>query len=415
MMYFQSYSSKADLFSSILFILIIPSLVSGPFLPDLFLSLIAFIFLLKTIFDKKLLIYFDIKFTLFFLFFFITILVSSFLSEKILFSFESSLFYFRYYFFSIAIFYLITKYEFLKKLFLFFALLTLCFLSIDSIYQYFNKFSLFLSIPLQNTYRASSLFQDELKLGNFIIRLLPLISALFILYFHKNKLFLLLILFSCSILVSGERTALGLLILFFLGIFFINLNLKKIIITLILFASIFSIIFLAENNIKNRMFTYTYEQIFDDNSRKIYFFSEQHTGHYISAIKMFKSNPIIGIGPKMFREECQKAEYDSIQYACTTHPHNIYIQLLAETGFIGFVQIFILFIYVCYNLVKYVLKKGITKNEEVFYFILLGFFINLWPIAPSFNFFNNWINIVFYLPVGFLMYFKNQLLQKKNV
>ena len=219
MSYLQSFGSKTDLFSSILLLLIVPSLVSGPFLPDLFLSLIAFIFLIKTIFDKKLLVYYNIKFTIFFFTFSTTILVSSFLSEKMLLSLESSLFYFRFYFFSIAIFYLLSKYDFLNKYFLFFSLLTLCFLSIDSIYQYFNKSSLFLSLPLHNAYRASSLFQEEMKLGNFIVRLMPLISALFILYFHKNKLLLLITLFSCSILVSGERTALGLLILFFLGIF----------------------------------------------------------------------------------------------------------------------------------------------------------------------------------------------------
>ena len=359
--------------------------------------------------------YYNKKFSLFFLLFFITILFSSVLSEKILTSFESSLFYFRFYFFSVCVFYLLTKYDFLKKYFLFFSLITLCFLSIDSIYQYFNKFSLFLSLPIQNTYRASSLFQEELKLGNFIIRLLPLISSLFILYLGKNKLILLIVLFSCSILVTGERTALGLLILFLTGIFLLNLNLKKFILTLTFLISIFSIIFLTDNDIKHRMFIYTYDQIYNNDSGKMYYFSEQHTGHYKSAIKMFVSNPIIGIGPKMFREECEKREYDTIKYACTTHPHNTYIQLLAETGFIGFVQIFLLFIYVCNRLLKIIVKRSISRNEEVFYYLLLSLFINLWPIIPTFNFFNNWINVVFYLPVGFLLYFNNQLLQNKNV
>ena len=114
------------------------------------------------------------------------------------------------------------------------------------------------------------------------------------------------------------------------------------------------------------MFIYTYDQIFDEGSGKINFFSEQHSGHYSAAIKMFSSNPIIGIGPKMFREECEKIDYHNIQYACSTHPHNTYIQLLAETGFIGFVQIFMLFVYVCYNLMKLVLKRGMTQKEEIF-------------------------------------------------
>ena len=30
--------------------------------------------------------------------------------------------------------------------------------------------------------------------------------------------------------------------------------------------------------------------------------------------------------------------------------------------------------------------------------------INLWPLAPTGNFFNNWLSILYYLPVGFLIY-----------
>ena len=36
--------------------------------------------------------------------------------------------------------------------------------------------------------------------------------------------------------------------------------------------------------------------------------------------------------------------------------------------------------------------------------LLACFIINLWPFIPTLNFFNNWFSIVFYLPVGFLLY-----------
>ena len=40
--------------------------------------------------------------------------------------------------------------------------------------------------------------------------------------------------------------------------------------------------------------------------------------------------------------------------------------------------------------------------------ILTGLFINLWPIVPSGNFFNNWLSVMIFFPIGFLKYFFKQ-------
>ena len=36
--------------------------------------------------------------------------------------------------------------------------------------------------------------------------------------------------------------------------------------------------------------------------------------------------------------------------------------------------------------------------------------ITLWPLAPTGNFFNNWLSIIYFLPLGFIIYF---LIKKK--
>ena len=33
-----------------------------------------------------------------------------------------------------------------------------------------------------------------------------------------------------------------------------------------------------------------------------------------------------------------------------------------------------------------------------------GMVITLWPFIPTGNFFSNWLNVVYYLPVGFLLF-----------
>ena len=44
---------------------------------------------------------------------------------------------------------------------------------------------------------------------------------------------------------------------------------------------------------------------------------------------------LIGSGPKTFREECKNIKYSSLN-GCSSHPHNILLQSLSETGIIGF-------------------------------------------------------------------------------
>ena len=402
------FDTKVDFFSSFLFILIVPALVSGPFLPDLILSFLALTFLFMTIKNRNLIYFYNKKITIFFFSFYFIILISSFLSENIFLSLESSLFYLRYYFFSVCIFYLLSKYPLVKKYFLIISLITLVFLSIDAVYQFFNEYSLFFSIPLYNENRASSMFFDELKLGNFIVRIIPIMFALLIVYYDSKIVnFLLIVLFTIAILVSGERTALGLLLIFIFFAIVINFNIKTLLVSLLTTIIILTCLFFTDNKIKNRMLLYTYDQIFvqGDTLSNFNIFSEQHTGHYKSASKMFLSNPIIGIGPKMFREECTKPIYKNIKYACTSHPHNTYIQLLAETGLTGFMMIFSLFVFISKVIIQKIFTSNKSKRDIIIYLLFLSGFINLWPIAPSFNFFNNWINVIFYLPVGFALYF----------
>jgi O-antigen ligase len=97
--------------------------------------------------------------------------------------------------------------------------------------------------------------------------------------------------------------------------------------------------------------------------------------------------------------------------ACNTHPHNTYLQLLAETGLIGFLFVFLIFCYLLIILLKNTFnviffEKNRLSNIEVC--ILAGFFAVLWPITTSGNFFNNWLNIINYYPLGFYLYFHNK-------
>ena len=89
-------------------------------------------------------------------------------------------------------------------------------------------------------------------------------------------------------------------------------------------------------------------KLFKENKDEpFYIFSEGHNGHYISAYKMFLDNKILGVGVKNFRNICSDERYYTDVGSCATHPHNTYVQILAETGIIGFlflITILVLFL-----------------------------------------------------------------------
>ena len=125
-----------------------------------------------------------------------------------------------------------------------------------------------------------------------------------------------------------------------------------------------------------------------------------------SALKMFISNPILGVGVKNFRKNC--SQFSDNKYGCSTHPHNTYIQLLSETGIIGFSLILFLFLNLTVKLFKYIKKNFLNKNKDNYWVILnIGFIINLWPFIPTGNFFNNWLSMIYFVLIGFYIYSKD--------
>ena len=126
---------------------------------------------------------------------------------------------------------------------------------------------------------------------------------------------------------------------------------------------------------------------------------------------MFLDNKILGIGVRNFRNFCNEERYKLSERSCTTHPHNTYVQILSETGLIGFIFITSIFIFFITMSLKHILGV-IFKNK--YYFndfeicLLSAILISLWPFAPTGNFLNNWVSIVYYFPVGFLLWSLNK-------
>ena len=399
-------------------IILIPALlISGPFFSDLGISIVALLFLINSI-KNKLKKYYDNYYFKFFFVFCTILIISSLLSNNTLVSLKNSFFYFRFGIFSLCFWYLLEKNRFLLK-YLFISLI-ICFstLIVDGYFQYFYGKSLF-GYTLYNNYRVSSFFGSELILGSYLARFFPILFGIFI-YLNKSKkskslLFLMTLIFILSeglIFVSGERLA-----LFFMNLsaIYIILMLKEYrIYRLWTYIASLSLIILLLNFVpisKQRFIDQTLYDLTRNTDDKVYIFSKPHNDMYITAYKIFLDNKFFGVGPRQYRNTCGSNSDDKYfvsEYSCDTHPHNTYLELLSETGIFTFSIIIILFILICYISVKHFIfkfikdKRGLINDLEVCLYSAI--IISLWPFSPSGSFFNNWMSIVYYFPVGILLW-----------
>jgi hypothetical protein len=136
-------------------------------------------------------------------------------------------------------------------------------------------------------------------------------------------------------------------------------------------------------------------------------FLDTHWGaHYLTAIEMYKEKPLIGHGYMSFRNKCKKYDYinsKSVENRCTTHPHNYILQLLSETGIIGFVLFSLFLISVFIRVSNY----SRIENKSLCIF-LFGIFLSfLFPFKPSGSIFSSVNSFYMFYILGWVLYSSN--------
>jgi O-antigen ligase len=104
----------------------------------------------------------------------------------------------------------------------------------------------------------------------------------------------------------------------------------------------------------------------------------------------FFEAPIFGIGTANYRDLCAGIMVGLDDFRCDNHPHNFYIQFLAETGLVGFVA----GVTMIGSIIWATFKAGLKNRKNVVaataFVIPLGLFF---PIASTADFFGQWNNI----------------------
>ncbi len=309
-----------------------------------------------------------------------------------------------------------------KKIFILWKLI-LTFVCIDVIYQFFNGVNIF-GFPAehyvlgvseyQHIARLGGVFNDELVVGSFIAKLsYPLIFYLAY-TFQSEKLYLkilslvLIILFSVSIFITGERLSFIIILsaIFFASLFI--LDFKKIIILIVLLSSI-GLIFYEQNRFLKTRFKETVQIIFNVQS-------SSYGRIFQSSYEVWKKNKFIGSGLKNYNNECVKLEdkdkdKSNFSYCSPTHSHNILLQVMSETGSTGL----IIFVALYFYLLKYLLEKynrikhklnGEIKSVFIGCYVFIV--ITLFPFITSGSFFTSWNGSFFWLHIALALAILNK-------
>ena len=397
---------------SFLLISIPVALITGPAIPDIILSLIAFYFLIKT-FSQKLWKYYKNPIVIGFLLLSFYAIVRSLLSEMPINSLtnEGSAFYFRYIFFSMGVWYLLDKNPKLSKQLMLSSIICLIIVCLDGLVQYFSGFNV-LGFPIHGEDRLTGFFGKEPILGRYIAYMSIFTFALIYENYEKTKKMIILsvaflVLSEVMVFLTGERAPFFLISLFsiLILIYIPQFRLYRVVGILV---SIIIVIGILELNptAKKRMVTYTFEQV---SQTKFPFlpYSKSHEELFISGLKMFNQNPFFGIGTNTFRYNSKKPEFSSTIDDLNSHPHNYYIQSLAELGIIGFLFVLSFFLYLLFiglrqlTFILLAKKSTLIPFETLLYPMIL--FIFWWPLIPHMSFYNNWNNVLMMLPLGFFL------------
>jgi len=137
------------------------------------------------------------------------------------------------------------------------------------------------------------------------------------------------------------------------------------------------------------------------------FFDTTWGSHYLTAFEMIKKKPFFGNGIKSFRDLCGNQNINSVtkDKRCSTHPHNIHLEIISETGLIGYLIYIIFVLLLLINSYKIIISKK-YQDKSYLYLIfissLLIFIIMIFPFKSTGRFFSSFFGYLFWFNLSVL-------------
>ena len=139
------------------------------------------------------------------------------------------------------------------------------------------------------------------------------------------------------------------------------------------------------------------------------FYQSNHAAHYIAAYEIFLNFPITGVGINNFHNESKKNKYENqliekTNQRASTHPHQLYLEIVSETGLMGLAYFLVIFFYPTYlSIISIIKHKNIYLISNLFLHLYF-----IYPVFPSGSIFGTNIGVPFWFNLAFLLFIFNK-------
>ena len=330
------------------------------------------------------------------------------------FLFNKSIFFLRFLFLFFVIRFLINNNIINFERFFLVSSIACLFVSFDILYQYVFDKDIFGLIPIHPR-KLSGPFGAELIAGSFIQKFF-LFTIFFIFIFLKVSkknliIFLSILIFFSAIILSGNRMPLIMAILsFFLLFVFEKKTRKYFLVGISVFFLLFILLYKNNTEVRNnyssfynhvtKIISYPFSSNIKRSEMPPYF------DEFESFYDTWQLNKYLGAGVRSFRIYCPYRKNIDVdeRSTCNTHPHNYYLEILAELGIFGLSAFIILFYKIISLSLKNISKHNQNIKQKYFFLVLFILFsIELFPFKNTGSFFSTWNSTYIFLIVSLLI------------
>ena len=163
------------------------------------------------------------------------------------------------------------------------------------------------------------------------------------------------------------------------------------------------------NKYKNKTWFHHTEEFKDKKKYRYLVTRSTYNNLYITSLDLFLEKPLTGRGINSFRETC-KERVHLPNRICSTHQHNYHLQILNDTGLIGFLIFFGTIVFVILKC----FRKSNLRSNIYFYAILSVILIEFFPLRSTGGFFSTINSAYIFLMMGMLFGLKELDYKSKN-